>query len=72
MRQRLRGSAGLARLAVVVAALVLLPAAAARARALDPSFGEGGRVVRSAVEGRGPYIPSTQLAEAPDGTIYVL
>lgn len=55
---------------VLLAAITVLPAAAQARGALDPSFGDGGRVVREAPS-RQIFGP-TQVGQSPSGTIYAL
>jgi uncharacterized delta-60 repeat protein len=53
----------------VLATVAALPAAAQARGALDPSFGDGGRIVR---ETPSKTIFTTQVEQSPSGTIYAL
>lgn len=55
---------------LVLVLLAVLPAAAQARGTLDPSFGEGGRVVRESPTRT--IIGRTQVVQAPSGTLYAL
>lgn len=59
-------------LGLFLAAILLLPAAAAARGRLDPSFGDGGRAVRAAGLLTSSYRPGSKVAESGDGHTYAL
>jgi hypothetical protein len=55
---------------LVLALVAVLPTSAQARGTLDPSFGEGGRVVRELPSGQ--FLAPTRVLQGPDGTVYAL
>lgn len=59
-------------LALALTFALAFPATAAARGRLDPSFGDGGRVVRATALDGSAYGPGSKAAVAPDGHVYAL